>query len=350
MRGFKFRSDIERDINKGIAINKLFAPNRALLNDPSEMNFDDSMFRDFLKKHAKLSSQVEKEYEYLLEFMFDRSGILSLSKEVCNELLWAYYADGHKGFCIEYDTDVILECYNYGLRKKNGKLVNLDGKPEQEPMVLQLDVDYNNSFPQFTPDVMKRLIETGDRTECLTCTIGTKSENWDHEEEIRLIFSKNGLCEFDYRAVKSIYFGSRFDNSTNDIERIMKLLKGRGIKYYQMRFIPQSYTLSYDEIPDKYADADEYIANRLPYNNITILSTPEYTDPYRDLLDQALEIVSKEPCISSIKSARVCTFKTPMIAVITTVNDDFKTFPEKIFRFDMDLEKRSINLRRFQFD
>lgn len=350
MKGFKFRSDVKRDIDEGVAINKLYAPSRVLLNDPSEINFDDSKFIAFLKMHEKYSSQVEKEYEYLCEFMFDRCGILSLTKDVCNELLWAYYADGHKGFCIEYDTDVILECYNYGLRRKNGRLVNMGGKPEQEPMVLELNVNYQNNFPELTPDIMKRLSETNDRTEILTCTIGTKSENWSHEKEIRLIFSKNGLCEFDYRAVKAIYFGCRFNNSTNEIDRIMELLKGRGIKYYQMNFIPHSYTLSYNEIPDKYITADKYIANNLSVSNVKITSTPEYTDPYRDLLNQALEIVCKEPCIHSIDSACVLTHRSPMIAITTSVNEDFKTFPKKIFRFDINIEHYSIKLRRFQFD
>lgn len=42
-------------------------------------------------------------------------GIYSLSKPKenetfpCNELLWAHYANSHKGFCIEYDLDILLK-------------------------------------------------------------------------------------------------------------------------------------------------------------------------------------------------------------------------------------------------
>ena len=240
-----------------------------------------------------------------------------------------------------------MECYNYGLCKKNDIFV--DGKPELEPMVLKLDVVYQRSFPELDFNILKRLSDTNNRTEFLTNTVGTKSENWNHEEEVRLIFSRNELCEFDYRAVKGIYFGCRFDDTNNEINRIMELLKGRGIKYYKMKFNPKSYTLSYDEIPDKYIYAPKYIANNLAYKNVKILSTPEYTDPYKDLLYEALDIVSKEPCVNSINYARVCTYTTPMIAISTSVNEDFKSFPEKIFRFDMDL-KKIIKLRRFQLD
>ncbi len=350
MRAFKFRTDIKRDIDDGIAINKLYASDRDNLNDPSEMNFDDSEFIDFLELHNNFSVEVKKEYELLRDFMFKKCGILSLSKNVYNELLWAYYADGHKGFCIEYDTDVIMECYNYGLRKKNGRFVDLNGRPQQEPMVSELDIVYQKTFPKFDTNVMKRLSDTKDHKEILTCTIGTKSKSWKHEDEVRLIFSKNRLCEFDYRAVKGIYFGCRFDDTNNEINRIMELLKGRNIKYYKMKFNPKSYTLTYDELPDNYISAPEYVANNLPNDNVNIHSTHEHTDPYEDMLHKALEIVSKEPCINSIKYASVCTPENPMISVVTSVNDDFKIFPEKIFRFDMDIKKRDVRLRRFQFE
>jgi len=70
----------------------------------------------------------------------------------------------------------------------------------------------------------------------------------------------------------------------------------------------------------------------------------------RFIKHEALEVVSKEPCISSIDSAHVLVHKSPMIAITTFVNDDFKIFPKKIFRFDMDIEKRTLKLRRFQND
>ncbi len=41
--------------------------------------------------------------------IYKKSGVYSLSKDYKNELLWAYYADSHKGFCIEYDYDILKQ-------------------------------------------------------------------------------------------------------------------------------------------------------------------------------------------------------------------------------------------------
>jgi len=52
------------------------------------------------------------------------------------------------------------------------------------------------------------------------------------------------------------------------------------------------------------------------------------------MLHEALEIISKEPCINPIKHVRIFTGKSPMIAIVTFVNDYFKIFPDKIFRYE----------------
>ena len=43
----------------------------------------------------------------------ERAGVYSLSKSQCGfpdrELIWAHYADSHKGFCIEYDIDKLQD-------------------------------------------------------------------------------------------------------------------------------------------------------------------------------------------------------------------------------------------------
>ena len=97
MKLYKYRCDIKRDI-KMLVDNKLFAPNKKKLNDPTEMSFNDSEFLDFLDKHKAHSSPVKKQFDGIKDFTKKECGIFSLSKCVRNELLWAYYANGHKGF------------------------------------------------------------------------------------------------------------------------------------------------------------------------------------------------------------------------------------------------------------
>lgn len=81
-------------------------------------------------------------------------------------------------------------------------------------------------------------------------SIGTKLSSWTHEKEVRLIFENTGLFEIDYKAVTAIYFGCRMPDS--DIDYIMKKLKGRGLKYFKMVNVNNSYRFEAKEIEDKF--------------------------------------------------------------------------------------------------
>lgn len=343
MKLYKYRNQIERDIDN-LVENKLFAPDKENLNDPTEMYLDDSEFLDFIEKHKEHSQPLKEIFDDLINFTKTKCGVFSLSEDVNNELLWAYYADGHKGFCIEYDSDIIMESYNYGLEMKNLKLVS-------SPLVHRIKVVYKNSYP-----VLNRedLVRKDDLNPILTCIVGTKSKRWDQENEVRLIFNKYGNTELDYRAVTGIYFGEKFGDE-EEKDKVMKKLQGRGIRYYQMKFIDKSYVMSFYEIKDKYASAPRFIANDLSYDNVKWIGMPSENTEYKDLAIQALEIVKKEPCINKIQSCYISwppnpmiAIENPMIAIETLVNDDFKTHPIKIYRFDIDTSTNKIRLRKFQ--
>ena len=65
-----------------------------------------------IEAFKQFSGDVKKQYQELLE-KFAQIGIYSLSNNVTNELLWAYYGGGHTGFAIEYDIDILKESLNY---------------------------------------------------------------------------------------------------------------------------------------------------------------------------------------------------------------------------------------------
>jgi len=337
MKLYKYRCKIQRDIDT-LVENKLFAPDKNNLNDPTEMCVDDSEFLAFLEKHKNHSLEVKLIYENIKEFTRTTCGIFSLSKDVKNELLWAYYADGHKGFCVEYDSEVIMESYNYGLDPKSNYSKSF-------PLVHRIVVDYSDSYPLLKQEYLQ--IKGNNMTSILTCLVGTKSRRWEQEDEVRLIFNKFGSTELDYRAVTGIYFGVNFgDESRKDA--VMKKLQGRGVNYYQMAFESNSYKMRFDRIKDNYALTPRYVANDLSYDNISWLSTPDENAKYMDLAIQALEIVRKEPCINQITSCYISSSPNPMIAIQTFVNKDFDTFAVKTYRFDIEKATNKIRLRKFQ--
>lgn len=336
MKLYKYRCEIQRDIS-ALVENKLFAPDKNNLNDPTEMCTDDTEFLAFLEKYKKYSKEVKSNYYNIQNFTRTKCGIFSLSKDVMNELLWAYYANGHKGLCIEYDSEIIMESYNYGLYPISNCL-------EIFPLVHCIDVEYSDSYPLLKQEYLSNM---SNMTSILKCLVGTKSKRWKQENEVRLIFNKFGFTELDYRAVTGIYFGVNFSNESEK-DDIMNKLQGRGIKYNQMAFEYNSYKMRFDEIQDNYISAPQYVANELSYDNISWLSTPDENAKYMNFAIQALEFVRKEPCINKIKSCYVSSSPNPMIAIETLTNQDFKIFPVKIYRFDIKTTTNEIKLRKFQ--
>lgn len=108
--------------------------------------------------------------------------------------MWAYYASGHHGYAIIFDTDVLAE--SYGSRWGG---------------MYEFDVRYSQTLPRFGITKIANQIET------LICLVGTKSKAWKHEAEHRLVFDKGReILKIDYRAIKGFVFGFRMDSEDKD--------------------------------------------------------------------------------------------------------------------------------------
>lgn len=253
MKVYKYRYGSKRDL-ESLKQDYFYAPHPSQLNDPCENLFDTGGTEQILARLVSThpSAQILSDNFYALVAQIqEKVGIYSLSKTVLDELLWAYYADSHAGFCIEYDLEQLAT-----LTKFAGSF----------------DVVYQDSIPKIQFDMLvsddaKGVLET------LKLTSGTKSKKWKHEDEIRIIMDNFGKVEYDFRAVKAIYFGLRMPKTQQDLfkgnqmsdamskvsqEQVMEVLKGRNIKYYQMALKPNSYEFEYIEILDPYENAEKY--------------------------------------------------------------------------------------------
>lgn len=296
-KGFKYRSGIgicdsegnsifERDINT-LVNNQIYLPTKDELNDPTEGFCNDDAIVGFLEIHRQYSSEVKNIYINILDKL-QNIGIYSLSKNNDNELLWAYYASGHTGFAIEYDIDILKENLNYN---------------PYFPFIFDFEVNYVKRIPRADMSLLK----DRDINRFLKTYLGSKSLSWKHEDEYRLIVDGNGLLDIDYRALTGIYFGCRMND--REIDFVMNKLKGRGVKYYQMELIENSYKFKPKRIEDRYADAPRYMANNLDYDIDKLLLPAnllgEKAYSYKDKLIQALEIVKQEPSIKQIYIATI---------------------------------------------
>lgn len=336
-RAYKYRGGIglciqegqsifERDINT-LVNNQIYLPTKDKLNDPTEGFYNDSFISTILKILGKVTPTAEKvtrAYSGLLEKIAN-AGIYSLSNTVDNELLWAYYADGHTGFAIEYDIDILKKSINHN---KNFQFI------------YDFDVKYSDDIPVAEVSVLqgKNLMKT------LEICLGTKSMSWKHEKEYRLIVESIGLFDIDYRAVTGIFFGCRMQDS--EIDFVMKKLRGRGLRYYKMQLMKQGYKFQPKEIIDKYIDSPQYYANKLDYNidelilSENILGKEAYA--YKNRLVEALEIVRYEPMITGIYIATIDIDAGEPIFKIWANTD--KIPPTKEFFFKLDDKNNLIKL------
>ncbi len=140
-------------------------------------------------------------------------------EEYKNMLMWAHYADSHKGICIKYKFDENIKIEN---KDKILHFQDVEYSDDKLKNISFLNIDYIDSL-------------------CL------KSEDWKYENELRLIYY-NEEEKGDYATIKApqsieaIYFG--YKCSAEDKKTIYKLLKdkkvrtknrkGKTIKFFEM--------------------------------------------------------------------------------------------------------------------
>lgn len=307
------KSIFERDVMT-LLNNQLYLPTKDGLNDPTEGVYRDDALRMFFNVFSKYSHNVEEQYNKFTE-RFGKVGVYSLSKTFDNELLWAYYASGHTGFAIEYDIDILEQSLNYNAYAQQ---------------LYKFDVEYWNDVPQI--DIST--IRGNEIVEMLKRFIGAKSSSWAHEKEIRLIFENTGLFEIDYKAVTAIYFGCRMPDG--DIDYIMEKLKGRGLKYFKMVNINNSYRFEAKEVEDKYSDAPKYVANCVSYDIDNLLLcggvNEEEIATYKSYFINALEILKDDPYITKFNLATISYDQQEPILKISS-NTKIPLAPVKTFEF-----------------
>lgn len=308
-----------------IAKNQIFLPARRNLNDPTEGIYNDLPFKAFLNTFKMYSKNVQEQYEKFIEKL-ENVGVYSLSKTFNNELLWTYYASAHTGFAIEYDLDKLEQSLNHN---------------QYIQQFIKLDVDYLEKIPQIDISIFKK-----DVNEVLKRCIGTKSISWSHENELRLIFENTGLFEIDFRAVSAIYFGCRMPEK--DIDYIMNELKGRGLNYYKMVNVENSYRFEAKPIKDKYPDAPRYIANNVSYDIDDLLLCggleKEEIHTYKKYFEKILEMIKVDPQIEKFYLATISYEQQgPILKVFGNTKSKFPPIKEFKFKIDNHGELVQIN-------
>lgn len=205
--------------------NYFWAPKFDQLNDPCEalisleylQDLTDSFKKSRIKGLKSMGHSISDAAHSIAKIR-DKFGIYSLSKSHSDEVMWANYADSHRGFCIEYESDYLFDSSFYDL-KYHFPVIYSKSPPE---MGVQ---DFIN------PSTIKILKKIG----------GHKSKSWKSEKEYRIITDKIGKNKYNFRSVTAIHFGIRI--SEENRSQLIDSLKGRGIKYYQTSLSQRKYKL-----------------------------------------------------------------------------------------------------------
>ncbi|HCH4312376.1 TPA: DUF2971 domain-containing protein [Vibrio parahaemolyticus] len=230
---FKFR-EINKTTYEIFLNSELWCASPTSLNDPFDAQFD---YQIFGEKVSLLlgDQQYANALAQNVKGIFENFGICSFSRSKDNQVMWAHYADEHKGLCIEFDITKVVE-ENSGLSLAH---VNYQSElPE-----LKLVEDRTNSSAgaisvtgAINQDIFKKILATKDVT-------------WSYEEETRIIKPEYGVIKFSPKCVLSISFGLR--TSAKDITNVKRLLSGGAyahVKWFREKKSMVNYSLDFEEI------------------------------------------------------------------------------------------------------
>lgn len=160
-------------------------------------------------------------------------GILSLTISNDNLLMWSHYANSHKGFVVEFDSENDFFKFDSDSENLVGKLQKVQYS-EHRPKEVLSDFDVQKAFL-------------------------TKSKEWEYENEYRMFHSfreaetSNGdinLFRIPVNAITGIYCGANMEevNKNKVIKILNKGEEPRNIKLFQSQISEELFSLNFIEV------------------------------------------------------------------------------------------------------
>lgn len=196
-----------------LPINYFDAPNLKIsppetLNDPFESTIPNNlkiltlkdtidiyelgMTKNGKPRDSAIMAEIINEIEY--SQMLKNIGVISLSETPRNLLMWAHYANNHKGFCIGYDSNSLNEESSLDER------LPISSRPVKI-MYDNCRFDFTNMSFNVNSSYHEKL------KSILYHVLTTKSDEWIYEKECRMILPLNNCDKVIYtggdKAIKS---------------------------------------------------------------------------------------------------------------------------------------------------
>lgn len=173
-------------------------------------------------------------------------GVLCLSTQPEDLLMWAHYASNHSGLCVGFDSDVGLFGSARGVKYSN-----------ERPLVRAIDLSRNEDAlidgVLFTKSLhwkyeaewrcLKRPVREGE-IEYYQSLLAAQPHRENEIADILATEGGSGNYEFDVRAIRRVYFGARMQATHR--EKLRQLLGSLTplAKPYQMELDPRYFRLN----------------------------------------------------------------------------------------------------------
>ena len=145
------------------------------------------------------SESLESDIKNFLDKRNKSYGLFSACKANSNLLLWAHYADAHRGFSVELDAEKMDDMFN--------SLFHTDGH-----LIKGFPVIYVSEYPILKPH------PTNEDHDYWDILLHTKSKYWEYEQEYRYIYAdRSDLArKLDPGIISAIYLGCRMPQEHKD--------------------------------------------------------------------------------------------------------------------------------------
>lgn len=239
----------------------LFFADSLSINDPFDchMYIDTKKYIDFMNDFASKYvfpdtslSKIEKIYNTRISDNLNRmyneirkdTLLTCFSEEVNSILMWSHYADSHKGFCIEYDTEKIDMEY----RRFLYPVIYQKEVYDYTDIAIMRDESYIKYMNIFKILGVKTNYELKDVINNIWIPMLIKAEEWKYEKEWRIVVPSAifGLNEHLINfgdAINSVYLGVWCDENSIEAKEIIKWAKNMNTKVYKMEREPGKYNI-----------------------------------------------------------------------------------------------------------
>lgn len=260
---YRYRPGVEHDI-ASIRDRKIFFSSPSAFSDPFDCAItpdiidptddDVASAMEDLRKRPGQPSSVIAEYESLpweelrrkvrdgmatavrelTRQIAERNGVACFTTKNDNLLMWAHYADAHRGICLAY-------------------------RAKYEPFVGKLHyVNYVREVPHVSYAMCNN--EPG-ADDLLRILYRTKSYEWHYEEEWRAFYDRpNRLFEYPVGILKGIYLGARVRREIVDGLREIFRDRRDEVEFYRGRLSTTRFRIEFDAI--EYEDLKSVYADR----------------------------------------------------------------------------------------